>query len=145
MSTLNYIVGIDGSEWSERAVERAVNLAKSTNAQVRLVYVLDYSSLSPFTVEAIVPPTPNQEQTELEVKKQTLEPLLNRFADSGVEVIAECVWGEPVATIHEQIKEHSTNMLFLGRRGRSRIANLILGSVANKLAHYTGVPVVLVP
>lgn len=145
MSTLNYVVGIDGSEWSERAAVRAVNLAKATNAEVKLVYVLDYSTLRPLTVEAIVPPTLNQEEAERDANQQTLEPLINRFADSGVVITSECIWGEPVATLHEQVKELNANMLFLGRRGRSALVDLLLGSVANKLAHYTGVPIVLVP
>jgi nucleotide-binding universal stress UspA family protein len=36
-------------------------------------------------------------------------------------------------------------MLFVGRQGRSQIVDLLLGSVANKLAHHVGIPIVLVP
>ncbi|MEX0300669.1 MAG: universal stress protein, partial [Kordiimonas sp.] len=42
-------------------------------------------------------------------------------------------------------KETKANLIFVGRRGRSRIADLVLGSVANSLAHTVGKPIVLVP
>ncbi len=40
-----YIVGVDGSEWSERAVMRAVNLAKQTSAQVEFVSVIEFGKM----------------------------------------------------------------------------------------------------
>ena len=45
----------------------------------------------------------------------------------------------------ERQKKKKASMVVVGRRGRSSIADLVLGSVANSLAHTLGVPVVLVP
>lgn len=58
---------------------------------------------------------------------------------------AELIWGDPVDEINEHVKKTHANMLFVGRQGRSRIVDMLLGSVANKLAHTVGIPIVLVP
>ncbi len=145
MTNLNYLVGIDGSEWSERAIERAVTLAQSSKASVKMLYVLDWSILQPMIVEGIVPPMIDKDQEYDNIMKNVLAPLMAKYADSGVEITTEAIWGDPVETIHSVAKSEHANMIFVGRRGRSRFADLLLGSVANKIAHCAGVPVVLVP
>jgi len=87
----------------------------------------------------------NQEQEENMVNTNVVKPLLERFGASGVKLETELVWGDPVEILRKQVKAEHANLIFVGRRGRSRIADLVLGSVANKLAHCVGIPIVLVP
>ncbi|WP_448563401.1 universal stress protein [Thalassotalea ganghwensis] len=145
MSKLVYLVGIDGTEWSERATERAVNLAKDTGASVKLVYVLQTPNIHPYAIEGIVPPPFDDKQEEKFAQEHVIAPLMKKFADDGVKLESQLSWGDPVDVIHKLEKQEHANMVFLGRRGRSTIGDLLLGSVANKLAHHCGVPIVLVP
>ena len=141
-----YIVGIDGSDWSERAAERAVNLAESTGAKVKLLYVMnDLSGVQPVGIGAIAVPVIDKDQEEKNVIDHVLTPLVAKLASSDVDVDSEFIWGDPAEIIQKQVKDGHANMLFVGRRGRSRFADILLGSVANKLAHSIGVPIVLVP
>ena len=146
MKKLLYIVGIDGSEWSARAAQRAVTIAKDTGARVKLVAVMSLpSSYQPgmMTYGYSLP-----EFDAKEHEKQTLEndvaPLIKKYSDE-VELSSELVWGDPVEVLLGQAKENHANMLFLGRRGRSILTDLLLGSTANKVAHCAGIPIVLVP
>jgi nucleotide-binding universal stress UspA family protein len=145
MSKLMYLVGVDGSEWSERAVERAVHLAQQTGANVNLVNVITWQDFQPVMVEGIAPPMVDKEQVELDASKKVLQPLIEQYQVEGVNLTGECIWGEPVEVLHQYVKDHHVYMLFVGRRGRSQFADLLLGSVSNKLAHHVGVPIVLVP
>jgi len=52
MCKLLYIVGVDGSEWSERAV----NLAQQIGASVKLMYMITWQEFQPVMVEGIAPP-----------------------------------------------------------------------------------------
>ena len=140
-----YLVGIDGSEWSERATQRAINLAEKSGARVKLVYVLDWSRMQPIVVEGYVTPSVNTQDEERYVQANVFAPLLEKYSGSTVKLETEMVWGEPVEILREQVKKEHANMLFVGRRGRSRISDILLGSVTNKLAHCIGVPIVLVP
>ena len=146
MNKCLYLVGVDGSEWSDRATERAVHLAKQTDAQVKLVYVLSWPAVQPMMLEEVAPPIIlDRDEEEKQVTKNVLEPLKRKYAGTDVPITTELVWGDPAQVLHDCAKEERANMLFVGRRGRSRFADLILGSVANKLAHYIGIPLVLVP
>jgi len=140
-----YLVGVDGSEWSDRAVERAVNLAQQTDANVHLVHVITWQEFQPVMVEGIAPPMVDKTQIENDVDERVLQPLLNKYLGQSVTLTGGHAWGEPVEVLHQYVKEHHVSMLFVGRRGRSRFVDLILGSVANKLAHHASVPIVLVP
>ena len=145
MKKLIYLVAVDGSEWSDRAAERAITLAKQTGADVHFATAMHWSKYQPlYVADVAAPPLGKAEQEALE-RANTLDPLEERYADCGVEISCELFWGHPVEVIHEQAKKKHANMIFVGRRGRSKIADLVLGSVANSLAHTAGVPIVLVP
>ena len=145
MSRLVYLVAVDGSEWGERAAERAVNLAEKTGAEVHFVTVVPWSGYQPLTLEELSTRPLDKHKEEAAAHKDILDPLEQRFADSGVKIKCELFWGHPVEIIHKQAKKEHVNMVFVGRRGRSRVVDLLVGSVANSLAHTTGVPIVLVP
>jgi nucleotide-binding universal stress UspA family protein len=140
-----YLVGIDGSEWSLRAAERAINLAKRADARVKLVYVLDWQPVQPMVVEGIVLPPFDVKKEESYAQKNVISPLIEKYNHLSVELNGELIWGDPVDVLLAQVQEQHANMLFVGRRGRSRFADLLLGSVSNKLAHCIGIPIVLVP
>jgi len=145
MVKLVYLVAVDGSEWSDRAAARAVDLAKKTKAEVYFVTAIQWSKYQPlYVADFSPPPQDTQEQEEIE-RKNILDPLEKRFTDSGVTIRSGLFWGHPVEIIKQQAKKEQANMLFVGRRGRSKVADLLLGSVANSLAHTAGIPVVLVP
>ena len=140
-----YLVAVDGSEWSDRAAGRAVTLAESTGAEVCFATVIPRSNDLPFTHEAI-PLSPEEEKSEEAFARvNVLDPLEKRFGDSDVKTTYEIYWGHPVEVLHERAKKEDVSMIFVGQRGRSRISDLLLGSVANSLAHVASVPVVLVP
>lgn len=140
-----YLVGVDGSEWSNRALQRAMNLAEQTGASVKLVYVLDWSRIQPVIIEGVIPPSLSMEDEEKYANENVILPIIEQYKDYSTDLNSELIWGDPVEILHDQVKETHANMLFVGRRGRSRFRDLLLGSVANKLAHCIGIPVVLVP
>ncbi len=145
MSRSIYLVAVDGSEWSERAAERAVTLAKITGAEVHFITIIPWSGYLPLTLEERIQRPLDQKLEEHHASTDILLPLSKRFADSGVSIKTDLTWGNPSEIIHEQAKKEHVNMIFVGRRGRSKVTDLVLGSVANTLAHTAGVPIVLVP
>ena len=140
-----YLVAVDGSEWSDRAAARAVTLAESTGAEVCFATVIPRSDTMPYTHEIIPLSLEEKEAGEKQARIHILDPLQEKFSGSDAKVTYELFWGHPAKVLHEQAKAKHVNMIFVGRRGRSRVSDLVLGSVANSLAHTAGVPVVLVP
>lgn len=140
-----YLVAVDGSEWGNRAADRAVQLASQTNAEVRLITVIPWSGFQPLTLDEIAHRPIDKKEEEIIATESVFAPILKKHADSAVTISSELHWGHPVPLLHEMAKRKKASMVFVGRRGRSSIADLVLGSVANSLAHTLGVPVVLVP
>jgi len=140
-----YLVAVDGSEWGNRAADQAIRLASQTGARVRLITVIPWSGFQPMTLDEMAHRPVEKQEEENIAKDDVLGPIMKKHADSSVDISNEFHWGHPVQVIHEMAKREKANYVFVGRRGRSRIADLVLGSVANSLAHTLGVPVVLVP
>jgi nucleotide-binding universal stress UspA family protein len=137
-----YIVGIDGSEWSARATQKAVSLAKDTGASVKLVYVINFQPI--IVGAAYYIPELNTVEQEEKVQASDIDPLIAKYSHE-VELSTEIIWGDPVELLLDQAKKTSASMFFMGRRGRSRLSDLLMGSTANKVAHCAGIPIVLVP
>ena len=140
-----YFIAVDGSEWGNRAADQAVRLAKQTGATVRLITVIPWSGFQPMPLEEIMTRPLVKNEEEKRVQEKVLAPIMEKHADSGVTIESEIHWGHPVKVIHEAAKTEKVSMIFVGRRGRSRVADVVLGSVANALAHTIHVPIVLVP
>jgi len=146
MKKFSYVVAVDGSEWSDRAAERAITLAAQTGAQVHFITALQWGNYQPLYVgDFTTQPILEKEEEEEAVRAHILTPLEERYADSGVTIKSDLYWGNPAEVVKKQAKKEHANMIFVGRRGRSKIADLFVGSVANSLAHTAGVPIVLVP
>ncbi|WP_417451816.1 universal stress protein [Kordiimonas sp.] len=144
-SKQHYLVAVDGSEWGNRAADHAITQAKLTGADVCLITVIPWSGYQPLNMEDIAVRPLEKQEEERVAREEILAPIVERHKESGVTISGEFYWGHPVKVIREQVKKQKIHQLFIGRRGRSRVADLILGSVANSLAHSLGVPIVLVP
>lgn len=140
-----FLVAVDGSEWSERATMRAVNLAAEVGADVKLITVIPWSGYQPMSIEELANRPIAREEEEKHAHEHILAPLVAANSDKGVDISTHFDWGNPVDVIRDIAKEENAQMVFVGRRGRSKLTDLILGSVANSLAHSLGVPIVLVP
>lgn len=140
-----YLVGIDGSDCSNRAVEKAVGLAKCTGAKVKILYVMHWPPIAPITAGGVEPFVFNRDDEEKRIAKHIVEPLMKHYRECKVALSSEIVFGDPVETLCEVIVNDNVDLMFVGRKGRSTLVDLILGSVANKLAHMVKVPIMLVP
>lgn len=145
MSKKLYFVAVDGSEWGNRAADHAVNMAQETNAEVRLISVVPWKDVQPMVVDNAAHRPIDDDEAGLEAMERIITPIVSKHKTSDVKITSELHWGNPVDTINQLVQEASPDQVFAGRRGRSRVADLVIGSVANELAHTLDKPIVLVP
>jgi nucleotide-binding universal stress UspA family protein len=126
------MVGTDGSERAERAVERAAELAHSEGAELRIV--------------AVHPVPYDTDETEaIEGRQELLEPLAERLRSGGLEVRVHVMSGDPAGVLTSLADELRADTLVIGDRGSRGLHNRLLGSVAARVIHSATVPVVVVP
>ena len=134
----NILVGVDGSEHSLRAVEKAAELARSLGAHLVLVTAFDPIPAylgSPYLEEAMARQTEKAEEILEKAKEH-----LGGYED----VETEAIEGAPADVILSAADVHNTDLIVLGTRGISGIAALLLGSEALKVASHAKCPVMLV-
>jgi len=134
----NILVGVDGSENSLRAVEKAAELARTVGAHLVLVTAFDsippYLG-SPYLEEAMARQTEKAEEILAKAREH-----LGGYED----VETEAIEGAPADVILSAAEVHNADLIVLGTRGISGIAALLLGSEALKVASHAKCPVMLV-
>lgn len=143
------LVAIDTSTIAKHVFAQALSLAKALNADILLLHVLSgeqegspnmpilpsfgyYPGVSEKTLNIY------QQQWQA-LEKQGLE-MLRSHAEKAlaVEVKAEFSQnvGSPGRTICEVARSWDADLIIMGRRGRSGLSELLLGSVSNYVLHH---------
>lgn len=142
--TDTYLVGFDGSESSQRAVDLAGTWAKTSGATVHLVQILEWSPYSFQTPEELAERHKRREE-EIVRANAALQPAVEKLAQTGVPVTSEVRHGHAGDLLCEITGERKASQVIIGRTGGSALASRILGSLAITLAQTSPVPVTIVP
>jgi nucleotide-binding universal stress UspA family protein len=152
------LVAIDHSELGQHVFEQALALAKSTSASLILLNVLspeDEASPNPPMLsgyefypgglsrnlgEIYQELWQNYVQRELEML-QSLERLA---IAAGVDATLRQSFGSPGRIICELADELNADLIILGRRDRSSLNELIVGSVSNYVLHHAPCSVLII-
>ena len=131
------IVGYDGSECAEAALETAIGLAKETGD--RLVIGFGYE-----------PGGYGEEHTahREEVRKfgeRITKPAMERAAEAGADATLALIPERPVDALVALAAEHNARAIVVGTHGEHPIRGAILGSTPHKLLHVSEHPVLVVP
>ncbi len=138
------VSGIDGSEGSDRAAERAVAIARHWNARLHLVTVVR----SPEGWWGIggAPPSPEALSAALvEGHQELLVDTEGKLDLDGINYETVVELGDPVSRLIAVCEINEADILVVGRRGAGLAERVILGSVADRLCHLASCPVLVVP
>ncbi len=142
MTASRIIVGVDGSEESERAVRWCADHAIGLGDEVVAVHVM----ASPVYIgDAELPvarPSADQVKTLHDrVERDWCKPL----ADAGVAYRVTMTTGRPSDALVKQADSEDAELVVVGRRGRGGAAEVLLGSTTRELTHQLNRPLVTVP
>jgi hypothetical protein len=133
------VLPTDGSEFSEGAVREAINLAKTCSSKLFAVAVIEtnpeYETIAPQLIE----------KAEKEAREH-LESVKARALKEGVdcEIIAH-QGEEPYRYIVEEAEKNKADMIIMGRRGRTGLKRLMMGSEAARTIGHSPCNVLVVP
>jgi nucleotide-binding universal stress UspA family protein len=133
------LLSTDGSEYSEGAVREAVKLAKLYSGKLLAISIIEtnpeFETIAPQYVE----------KAEGETRKN-LESVKARAAGEGVscEIISRHT-DEPYKAIVEEAEKNRADLIVMGRRGRTGLKRLLMGSVTAKVIGHSPCNVLVVP
>jgi len=137
------LVGLDGSHYSERALEWAAKEAAIRHAPLRVLAV--HTVLVGWTGRGV----PDPEDDELVVRTKASAQELTDKVLAGIGsarpdgVTVDAVNGIPADVLLRASED--ADMIVLGARGGGGFARLRLGSVSDQVAHHAHCPVVIIP
>ncbi|GAB2838872.1 universal stress protein [Actinocorallia aurea] len=132
------VVATDGSPASGAAVRWAADEAVLSGRPLRIVHVQPSATIG---LPDIPPPEPD-ERRSVEARRILEEAAAQVGARSGLDVTTDNVFGEVPRVLRELANPR--DLLVLGRRGRGRFTELLLGSTSLKVAGTAKGPVVVV-
>jgi nucleotide-binding universal stress UspA family protein len=122
------LVPTDFSDTSDAALDYARALAKRFGASLHLVHVLDDPTLTEGLVaEAYVTEAPSNRTAMLEDARSHL-----RDRAAGCTTI-EAIFGDTPATIVDYACQSRADLIVMGTHGRTGLAHLLLGSIAERV------------
>jgi nucleotide-binding universal stress UspA family protein len=135
----NVVVATDFSEGSRCALEAA--LALLPEARVSLFHAFDL----PF--EGFIDDKSAARAAAARAamaESQTFLAATRAVADSGRSIATLCEYGEASALLQDLVQARGIDLVVLGTEGRSRLAHVLLGSVAQRLLNRLSVDVLVV-
>ena len=133
------VVGIDGSEHAEAALELAAEEASLRDARLAIVSAWEFpAGLTPGVYPPEVLDGPRADASNL------VRSAVARVAELQPRVACEgkVIEGQPAAVLLKEA-EHAY-MIVVGSRGRGGFSSLLLGSVSQQVVHHAPCPVVVV-
>jgi nucleotide-binding universal stress UspA family protein len=139
---MKFLVPVDGSECSLRAVAYLIRLAKCREvAEIQLLNVREPADAWEIRRFLNADEIGKLQQSEGEVDLADARALLDK---AGVPYRAQVRVGPLAQTIADYAAEQACDSIVMGTHGRGGLTDLFLGSVASKVVHLTRLPVTLI-
>ena len=138
------LVGLDGSDFSLKALAFAIDLAKKYQSQLVLVHVVMRQ------IYAINPPEAGvlagtAVVRELEANGKAILTKGEETAKAqGIPVETRLRQGVPAEELLRAASDEKVDLMVLGSRGLSQVKAFFLGSVSDKVSHHAKCPTLIV-
>jgi nucleotide-binding universal stress UspA family protein len=141
------LVAVDGSRYSNDAVDVAIDLTKCYQASVILLHVIRNLSLPQEIMDMMA--KGEVKESRMELLQDSAEIILDnaqeKFKQAGFwDVKSEYIIGSPASTIAGFAEENKVDLIIIGHRGVSSEGDELLGGVVRKLTNISKISCLIV-
>lgn len=140
---LTMLIAIDGSPYSDRALDYVLRRAAATREGVRVHLLNVQMPLAGVNVKLFISQASQQDYYRDEGMAVLAGPR-QRLAQAGIDCEYHIGVGDPGEVIVEYARSKNCDEVVMGTHGRGVLAGAVMGSVAQKVAQLAPAPVVLV-
>lgn len=142
------LIPTDGSNAAEKAMPHAIDLARTYDATLHVLYVVDTEainlSLGTEQVDRIIE---GRFGEMIELKNQATQ-AIQRVADAAgardVQVVKSVTAGLPYKQILTYAEDHDIELIVMSSHGRTGVRRMLLGSVTEKVIRLAEIPVLVI-
>jgi nucleotide-binding universal stress UspA family protein len=129
------LVTLEGTPTDRAIIEHVKLLARSMQSRVILLHVATGVPAKYHRTDAA--------GKEVEESKAFLNRVRDEFVAAGVSAEAQLAYGEPAKEIVNWVQRNGCDLVAMSTHGHQLIADLVLGTTANRVQHNISVPVLL--
>ncbi len=145
------LLPIDGSEECMASYSMAVDFFQKYGSEITVLYV---NQIIPANIDYAIGSNPkyhisnvdsavDMEGEKLSFSDSILKKAESWFAEKNVPVILKSTDGDPSSSIIDIAENESFDMIIMCTHGMSASKRFLLGSVTNKVVHYSKIPVLV--
>ncbi len=143
--TTKLIVGLDGSEPGDRALDHAKHLSKLIgDCTIELVYIIEWSPYSFQTPEENAMRHKRREQEIKTATERVISPALSTLNSEGFAAKGRVLHGDAAELLNSVALKEKAQQIIVARSKESGFAAKLFGSVTAKLVMSASVPVTVV-
>ena len=140
------LVPTDFSEYSDKAIRQAADIAEQNSAKLFLIHVVTWPeewanytiSISGEKIQTIVDESVKAATKRMHEEVEKLKQV------KKIEITYDVKVGVPYQQILKEQTERKVDLIVLGSHGRTSIVRALIGSVANQIVHDATCPVLIV-
>lgn len=145
----NILVPTDFSDLAGQAIETAINLAKNTDTTIHLLHSVEILHVWDELSNYMDIGSGNQEgysymHVVKDKSKEKLEEFKKQVEDSGVKCIIAVEDGKPYQSVEQYVEYNDISLIVMGTKGTSGVAEMVLGSNAQKIIRNSVCPVLTI-
>jgi nucleotide-binding universal stress UspA family protein len=129
------LVTLDASDADQTILDHIKALARLCHSRVVLLHIADGWAARWFGSEAVSP--------EITEDRAYLARIKDALVADGIEAEYELGFGDPVTEIVRWVRDKGCDLIAMGTHGHRFLADLLLGTTANRVQHQVEVPVLL--
>jgi nucleotide-binding universal stress UspA family protein len=129
------LVTLEGTPTDRAIIEHVKLLARSMQSRVILLHVATGVPAKYHRTDAA--------GKEVEESNAFLNRVRDEFVAAGVSAEAQLAYGEPAKEIVNWVQRNGCDLVAMSTHGHQLIADLVLGTTANRVQHNISVPVLL--
>lgn len=138
------LVPCDFSEQSVSAFKFAIQLERTSKAEIHLLYIVEL----PFLHDTVLMPALYFEEERFqELRKSAelrLEYIIKKHSSPELKLQGKVDFGSPSKKILDYIVSHSIDLVVMGTKGAAGMREIFVGSNTEKIVRASGVPVIAI-
>lgn len=139
----NILVAYDGSEISNLALDKAVEIAKLDPAnRLHVLHVYRFPDI--IIGEAYISVTPNMNEAIFEEANGVADQAKKKIEHLPNLTTVDVTEGQPAPNIIKYAEQNQCDLIVIGNRGHSGIRELVLGSVSHNVVQHAHIPVLVI-